>query len=249
MLLFNLGLLFDRPNWSSHLVTTLQFDRPAILHGEIWRVITGNLVHWSLEHFALDVAVFLVVGCLYEPIIRRIYPWLMLASAAAVGVGLLLFQPALTIYRGLSGVDSGQFAAAVGIECLLASREKRRWLWVGPATAVFALKILFECGTGQMFFGTESLGDIGRPVPLAHAAGVAAVLGFVAICLFVRNSAFREESAGEVGGEFEWCDFQVRSRRTVATFLAAHCPNFASALARRSRSDSSPGWATIRRSR
>jgi rhomboid family GlyGly-CTERM serine protease len=210
MLALNFGLLTGTPAWGGAFVSALQYDRTSILDGQVWRLITGNLVHWSFEHFALDVGAFLVVGFLYEPIIRRIYPWLMLAAASTVGVVLFLFQPELTIYRGLSGVDSGQFATALGIECLLAWRQQRRWLWVGPAAAIFVLKILYECGTGRLFFGTESLGDIGRPVPLSHAAGVVAMLGFVTLCVLVRSSVFRTEPTDGPACDIEWCDFRLR---------------------------------------
>ena len=191
MLLFNLGLFAGSPNWAGRLVTALQYDRTAVLNGEVWRIITGNMVHWSPEHFALDVSVFLVVGFLFEPMIHRAYPWLIFASALAVGVAVFLFQPELTVYRGLSGVDSGQFAAALGIECLVACREKRRWLWAAPATAIFLAKIVYECTSGRLFFDTESLGSIGLPVPMAHAAGVSAVMGLVVICLWMKRSEFQ----------------------------------------------------------
>ena len=209
ILVANLGLFHWSTERSQQLIKSLQYDRSAILTGEVWRLVTGNMVHWSSEHFALDVGVFLVVGCLYEPIIRRAYPWLMLATASTVGVVLFLFQPELATYRGLSGVDSGQFAVALGIESLLAWQQRRRWLWVGPAAAVFVLKIFYECGTGQLFFGTESLGDIGWPVPLSHAAGVGAVLGFVTLCLLVRNCDFRTETINGSVCDSQWCDFRV----------------------------------------
>ncbi len=201
MLIANLGLFRGSPVWASELVALLQYDRAAIASGEVWRFITGNLVHWSPEHFALDVGVFLIVGCLYEPIVRRGYPWLMMAAALVVGGSLFLFQPDLATYRGLSGVDSGQFAAALGIESLIAWREKRRWLWVGPAAAIFLAKIVFECGTGQMFFGTEALGDIGLPVPLAHVAGIASVSVLVAICLLTKSIERKSESHESLHGD------------------------------------------------
>ncbi len=46
--------------------------------------------------------------------------------------------------------------------------------------AIFSLKIVWELSTGQMFFGTESLGNIGIPVPVSHAAGTLAAL----VCMF-----------------------------------------------------------------
>ena len=41
MLLANLGLLPFVPDASASLVEWLQFDRQAILHGQIWRLVTG----------------------------------------------------------------------------------------------------------------------------------------------------------------------------------------------------------------
>lgn len=175
MLLVNFGVS-GTPSFGGWLAHGLEFDRQAILDGQVWRLVTGNLVHWSPEHFYLDVGAFLLVGWLYEPLSGRRYPWLLLSAGLAVGVGLLLFLPELKTYRGLSGVDSGQFVGALLIEVAAARGQPVRWLWAAPAATIFLVKILYECGTGNLFFGTESLGDIGTPVPLAHLAGAAAVL-------------------------------------------------------------------------
>jgi hypothetical protein len=91
----------------------------------------------------------------------------------------MVLLPEMQTYRGLSGVASGQFAAALCAEATLARRDRSRWLWLAPVAAVFAAKILFEIGTGQMFFATQSLGNIGVPVPLSHAAGIAGALGLL----------------------------------------------------------------------
>jgi hypothetical protein len=94
-------------------------------------------------------------------------------------------MPQLEIYRGLSGVDSGQFAAALCVEIGLAVCQRRRWLWVAPAAVIFATKILYEATSGRLFFGTEALGSIGLPTPLAHIAGAAAGIGLTICLLFV----------------------------------------------------------------
>ncbi len=177
MAVANLGLFPFAPDALRGLVEWLQFDRSAVLQGQLWRLLTGNMVHWSVEHFLLDVGAFAIVGLMYERRLRH-YPWMLTAAGMAVGCGVLLFLPEMSTYRGLSGVDSGQFAAVLCIECMAAGGQIRRWLWVAPPTAIFAVKILYECSTGQMFFGTESLGTIGLPTPLAHAAG--AVAGILA---------------------------------------------------------------------
>ncbi len=174
MAALNFGLLTWAPSSAGVPLEALQFDRQAIINGELWRLVTGNLVHWSVEHFVLDVSVFLIVGILYERHFPRWYPWIMLGTAFAIGVALVLFVPEISVYRGLSGVDSGQFAAALCIELALARQQARRWLWLAPAAGIFVLKVIYESASGQMFFGTESLGDIGVPVALAHAAGAVA---------------------------------------------------------------------------
>jgi len=175
----NAGLLSGAPAFAQALARWLEYDRSAILDGQWWRLVTGNFVHWSPEHFLLDAGAFLFVGLLYERRLRRAYPWLLLTSALAVGCGAMALLPDMQTYRGLSGVDSGQFAAALCVEAELARRDRSRWLWLAPVAAVFAAKLLFEAGTGQMLFGTQSLGNIGVPVPLSHAAGTASALGLL----------------------------------------------------------------------
>lgn len=180
MVAINLSLLQPGSEPSGLWIGALEFNRQAVLHGQLWRLVTGSLVHWSREHFFLDAGAFLIVGVLYERHLRRSYPWILLASGVAVGCGVLWFRPDMAVYRGLSGVDSGQFAAAILVECGLAAREPRRWIWVLPVAGVFAFKIFYECLSGQLLFGTESLGAIGVPTPVAHAAGAATALAFAA---------------------------------------------------------------------
>jgi rhomboid family GlyGly-CTERM serine protease len=174
--LVNLGLFPHTPAAARLLLDLLQFDRAAILHGQVWRLLTGNLVHWSIEHFLLDVSAFAVVGLMYERALRPRYFWLLLTVALSVSLGMLVLLPDTRIYRGLSGVDSGQFVLALAVELQLVRQDRSRWLWLAPALAIFTLKMLSETATGHMFFGTESLGNIGQPTPLAHVLGAAAAL-------------------------------------------------------------------------
>ncbi len=177
MLPANWSLFTHAPAFAAQLTAVLQYDREAVMHGELWRLVTGNLVHWSLEHFCLDVGAFLVLGILYEPSLRRSsvpFGRFLFVVALLIGVTLFAFVPGMNMYRGLSGVDSGVFAAGLLMEAAAAKRDPRRWIFVGPALVIFTVKIGFECGTGRLFFGTASLGDLGQPVPLAHAAGAVA---------------------------------------------------------------------------
>lgn len=171
MVLLNWGLDGTAPVLIQKIPALLEFDRSAITTGEVWRLMTGNLVHWSVEHACLDVGAFAVVGWMFERRLRGTYAPLLIACALCVGLALWLGEPQLERYRGFSGVNSAQFAAVIVVELATAWRTPKRWLWVVPAAAIFLVKIVSECATGSMFFGTESLGNIGMPIPTAHAAG------------------------------------------------------------------------------
>jgi len=43
-----------------------QYDRAALLRGEVWRLVTGHFVHWSLSHLVWDVLAFLILGAICE---------------------------------------------------------------------------------------------------------------------------------------------------------------------------------------
>src|SRR5438445_11328024 len=83
VLLLNPGLFSWGPWDAKEWLARLQFDGVAIREGEWWRLLTGNLVHWSPEHFALDAVAFLVLGLLYERYFRGLYPCLLLWLALA----------------------------------------------------------------------------------------------------------------------------------------------------------------------
>ncbi len=81
----------------------MEFDRSAILGGQLWRLWTGQLCHWSMLHLAGNLAAVaglaLVAG---KPLSR----WLILLPIAAplLSLFLLASTPDLEHYRGLSGL-------------------------------------------------------------------------------------------------------------------------------------------------
>ena len=103
--------------------TTLMLDRDAVNAGEAWRLLTGHLVHGGGYHLAWDVAALVVIGFLFESVLRRRLWSLLLLSAAIVGAGVLLFEPTMTGYLGLSGVLNGLW---VGGALLAARHELKR---------------------------------------------------------------------------------------------------------------------------
>ena len=83
----------------------LQFDRHAILAGEIWRLWTCHLVHYSTQHALVDLATALAAGAVALPALgwRRL-ALIIVLTAPLISAGLLLAAPDLLYYCGASGI-------------------------------------------------------------------------------------------------------------------------------------------------
>jgi rhomboid family GlyGly-CTERM serine protease len=148
------------------VVAGLEYDRAAMLRGEIWRPVTGQLVHWSWPMAVADLGVLALAGALVERRSARA-AWLGLAAALlVVGIAVTL-SPGLLRYRGSSGVATAM--VALGLTYL------RLPLALGGLSLLGA-KTAFEVVTGQPVLpGTLPPGiDL---TPAAHLAGALAGLG------------------------------------------------------------------------
>jgi rhomboid family GlyGly-CTERM serine protease len=152
----------------------LIYDRAAIIHGELWRLLTGNLVHFSITHLVYNLTACLIAGSIIELRGYRIFPLLCLVSALFIGLTLFMFEPELHLYAGLSGVVS----AAITYLCLHGMGEKGVWRWLCAATlAGLTAKTIIELESGSsvmLLMSEESF----VPVPLSHLAGIVAALLF-----------------------------------------------------------------------
>src|SRR5262245_45808263 len=83
----------------------LQLDRAAIASGQLWRMVTCHLAHFSGDHLFWDVLVFVILGLICERLDRRRLVMPLAWSAAAISTVVLLLEPSIEVYRGLSGID------------------------------------------------------------------------------------------------------------------------------------------------
>jgi rhomboid family GlyGly-CTERM serine protease len=142
------------------------------MEGQLWRVVTCHLTHCSGEHLFWDLAMFLLLGVLCEH--RCATRWLacLAASSLAIPVAVLVLQPELAAYRGLSGADTALFTL------LAATLLKEKWRqgdigWlIVIATLLAGLigKTLYEVITGHCVFVDDTAAGF-QPVPLAHLVG------------------------------------------------------------------------------
>ena len=166
------------PGLASHLV----YDRAAILSGEVWRLLTGNWVHFSPSHLFYDLLALGIAGLIIE---RRGYPYfglLCVLSALGITTALLAITPEVQSYGGLSGVATG----AIIYLALHGLKEPGPWWGICVAALVLTLgKVLLESMMGQLTFAAVHRIPF-VPVPLSHVVG-----GVTASLIFWWSSARR----------------------------------------------------------
>ncbi len=179
----------------------LELSRQGVAASHIWRLVTGHFVHFGWTHLAWDVAAFILLGIIAEPLFgspkrpKRRTPQAarlgqrMRFAAFLVGVGLCLslavlwLQPHLTRYRGLSGIDSALFGFIA--QRLIEhgrSRQRRSSMWLGSLSLIgFLVKCGYELATRQSAFVGPASAQLFEPVPLVHGLGLLLGMGFAVV--------------------------------------------------------------------
>ena len=161
----------------------LVYDRRAIASGELWRLLTAHWVHLSPAHLLYNALGLAIAGTLLETQRHRLYPALLLAAPAVIGIALYCLDPDLARYGGLSGIVFGAavYLAACGLG------EAGPWRWICAAALVgMAGKFGLEMSTHTPLLTPGEF----TPVPLSHAVGACVGVGFA-----VPRSPWRIRSA------------------------------------------------------
>lgn len=152
----------------------LRYDRAAILHGEVWRLVTGNFVHLGLGHLLEDSAGLILLWLLFRDVLPgwRV-PALVLVGSLAVGLGLLIGSPEVGWYVGISGALDTLWAA--GASALMRRHDRFGWVLAG----FLVVKLAYEQSFGALPFSTVESG--GTVIVDAHLYGAlaGAGIGFV----------------------------------------------------------------------
>jgi rhomboid family GlyGly-CTERM serine protease len=156
----------------------LAYNRAAILHGEIWRLWSGHLVHFSASHLAWDLLATALAGVWIERAGFRGGRWLWVMAPPLVSLIMLLGEPTLARYGGLSAMATACVVFA-GLGELRQPKAQRAIWWI--ILALVALKVGWEFYTGETIFARFD-GSTVRAIPLSHAAG--AVSAVVASLFF-----------------------------------------------------------------
>jgi rhomboid family GlyGly-CTERM serine protease len=169
---------------ASGMRPALEYSRQAVHAGQVWRLATGNLVHLGWMHLIRDLA---GLGLIWALVLRNLNErsavWVLSLSALCVGIGLLLFDPGIGWYVGISGALFGLYTAGALSIC----KQRRPF---GIALLLGMLGILgWSLYAGALPGETTDLG--GAVVPQAHLYGAIGGAATLAVLewLKVRRSA------------------------------------------------------------
>lgn len=164
----------------SELALLLRYQRDAILSGEVWRMLSAHIIHLSWEHLALNVAGLILLWLMFARLLT-IGRWtiVVIGSGLGVSLGLLLFNPELHWYVGMSGLLHGMFVA--GAVAGIRAGYRFEWLLLG----LVAVKLVWEHIAGATEATQQIVG--GSVVVDSHLYGaIAGLLTMLAIMAFDR---------------------------------------------------------------
>lgn len=155
----------------------LEFAPGALGNGQFWRLWTGHLVHFSMQHALADALVLLAAGAIVERENGR-RRWLLALALCTplISAALLFATPALTYYRGASAI--AVLAIVLACQAYWRSNPRSR-----PLVALIGLALAAKTMGEALGY---SLGAAGLPDDVAvawqaHAFGAMAALATAAM--------------------------------------------------------------------
>lgn len=177
-----LAVIISIGEFGETLPTSLQLTRQSLLDGRLWTILSGPLLHVSVQHLAFDVLGLLIVGWIFEPMLKRGMIFFVIPINVAVAIAAFAIYPDLQSYCGLSALDQGLLAA--GAVALAMNRNTRPALIIA---SVLVLKWISELVFAQSSLGLISADPAryGTPVPWCHAIG--GIAGALSAWLWVKS--------------------------------------------------------------
>ena len=153
----------------------LAYQRDGLLAGQVWRLWSGHLLHLGLAHLLLNLGALLAFVWLC-PVRWSLAGWALrwLWLGAGVSLGLLIWQPHLHWFVGLSGLLHGLFVLGLWPQ----ARQHERVAQL--ALVLLAGKLLMEVFTGASVSDEALVG--GRVITASHAFGAVSAVIFLLAC-------------------------------------------------------------------
>ena len=126
----------------STFITPLALDRQVLMQGEVWRLWTGHFVHFSAQQAWVNILVLAITGNIVERYVGTFkFAMFMLSSAVFISLGLMLWQPTLLEYRGLSAIATMLTVAALFV---VAKQHRAATIYVVLLGILLSAKLIGE---------------------------------------------------------------------------------------------------------
>ncbi len=167
----------------------LYFNAEQIIQGELWRYITGHLVHSDTQHLILNLAAFIILSALIEQHSR-----LLLFTALFTGIVFINFylfsSNEITNYAGLSGVLNTLLVIALYQQWQLHTKPLPLTGYLSVTIyLVSAAKIMYELYTRNSLFSHT----LWPSLPQTHLTGF--IAGTILALMIHSASSTRQSTA------------------------------------------------------
>ena len=169
------------------LADALQFDREKIFSYKIYLFFTCHFTHWNFRHMLIDTFIFLALSylCIFfsfknKYTVMQYFTHLLIPSIL-IAIAVLVFNPEIKFYRGLSGIDWALYFVLM-VQLYFAAH----WLWKTGAIMMFFLFLFMMI---HQFMSKHSIfvPDMGEGIvtlPSAHIAGAVSGIASMLFCHF-----------------------------------------------------------------
>lgn len=183
---FLIVLMLSLTLLEQQLFTFLSLEPTKVADGEVWRLLTGNIVHFGWLHTLMNAAALLlcVLAFFAEHSLKK-FSLLLLWCCAGVGIGIYIFNPEYSPYAGLSGAIHGLIVAG-----LLLTRDYPVWIRV-IALGLVTAKLIQENSAGYEATDLQALLPVAVAVE-SHLYGALAGLVFAGSDYFLQRLKRKE---------------------------------------------------------
>lgn len=189
--------LFAGTLWPESLNVPLEYQRRAVLDGELWRLWTGHLVHFSAGQALWDgLACLIPAAWLWREGKGNALVCALGLAAPLIALVLLAWVPGMAVYRGASGLAVTLWVAALDL-----AWQRRPDLRL-PMFAC-ALLLLLKLA-GEAMGWDVVLADLPAGVEVAwqaHWAGFVCGVLWVAGARLCARKQFGEAAGAWLGGD------------------------------------------------
>jgi rhomboid family GlyGly-CTERM serine protease len=125
---------------------TLVYRKDLISQGEVWRLLSGHILHTNSYHLLLNLAALFMMWVLHGRFYSiKNYIYLFLFCSLTTSLGLYYFDPTLIQYVGLSGALHGVFIFGALMD--INDKDKTGYLLFIGAWAKIAYEQLYGSST------------------------------------------------------------------------------------------------------